>query len=266
LRKGQGGACSQDKNDIKLIWDRWIDWEGHTIPHKKGDRGYNHPIMTSLFAPAELGALDESLWLGLHTGMALIPTINGEPRRITGRDYRRFMYKGKYDPNNTTSGLFKSEILVKAFVAIFFSIDAATLPYPDMLQRIHGCICVGHAYKYRMTFVTPGSIAYTVLQVYFVLSSHNELSDTRHRDLAEVYSSVHGLFRSKVPHLRQYASDLLQWWNVEIFPGDSMGDRAEASGGTLECLELQLAEYSHSNGSDLVSEDEQSPQHIRCII
>ena len=108
---------------------------------------------------------------------------------------------------------------------MFTGLSSAEVDDPSMAKATRA----GNAALNDMTSVTPASIAYIVIQVraqfslsffanflsskvFFALSSKSSFS-IEDPDIRMMYETINAFFRSPVPHIRDYADNLLQWWN-----------------------------------------------------
>ncbi|KAF6745743.1 hypothetical protein DFP72DRAFT_823847, partial [Ephemerocybe angulata] len=207
LTRGIDSARADDTKSLKSVLVDWITPHGGFLSppiqrNVKTDRGFHHPRTGELLCPVNLDWDDPKVRKDLASGN-LVPS---------GDLWPRFLYSGyEYDPSNPWSGLFRSAILVSAYRHVFTSPSSvsgksAGRATRSCNARIHG-----------MKTVTAPSIAYIATQVRFGLSSCASFSRTdRVTDSEYFYNLIVELLED--PEEQNEVSDLLMWWNRQIFP------------------------------------------------
>ncbi|KIO17439.1 hypothetical protein M407DRAFT_12343 [Tulasnella calospora MUT 4182] len=114
-----------------------------------------------------------------------------------------WMWKGrKHDPENLDEGFLQGDLLIKAFLSVYFS--SVINPRPSQLAT---------ARKGGFTGATVHSIAYTATLLRFTLSCEPRIDQT--------FNSA-GFYQHLVQYLehedqRELTVDILKWWNRNIF-------------------------------------------------
>ncbi|KAK7440080.1 hypothetical protein VKT23_016367 [Stygiomarasmius scandens] len=123
-------------------------------------------------------------------------------------EWSTFLYDTNFhDPDEPSSGLFQSDLLVRVFNHIFNSSGVEKL----MVTKGKPSVSQIH----RMKSVTGRHIAYTAIQTYFLLSAVPQWSEVIHRfDLKEFYYGVVEYFEKK----RRGSKQILTWWNTYVWP------------------------------------------------
>ncbi|KAF8437720.1 hypothetical protein L210DRAFT_3546765 [Boletus edulis BED1] len=224
LKKGADGARADDTNSLKHSVANWLNEQqpppSPLLPvNDKQGRGFDHDLTGSLLCPIDFNWLD----IPIRTAIR-----DYHPRyAVTAHMWPSFLYaKGRGDPESPSEGLFKGELLVRAFRCIFTSPgssrreienDAAIEPQgpPSKRQRTR-CDVAG---LLKMRSVQPRAIAYIAVQVRFALSSNAfwTLKDDNF-DYEIFYHNIVDWFELPTSAAKSQEIDrLLRWWNRMIF-------------------------------------------------
>ncbi|KIM63114.1 hypothetical protein SCLCIDRAFT_83824, partial [Scleroderma citrinum Foug A] len=119
LKKGGDGAWGDDANSLKISVANWLN-EASPCPEPllsttdKSGRGFYHNATSQLLCPVDYDWFDVSIQSAICEYHPKFP--------VTANTYPTFLYgKGQYDAKNPSKGLFKGELLLKAFCCIFTS-------------------------------------------------------------------------------------------------------------------------------------------------
>ncbi|KIK74692.1 hypothetical protein PAXRUDRAFT_44681, partial [Paxillus rubicundulus Ve08.2h10] len=113
---GADGARGDDTASLKMAVAHWLNERSPSPkprfkPKTKARRGFYHEVTGELLCPSEYNWNDKVRIRDLHTSYL-----------VTAYNWPRFLYKdGSYDPSDRQKGLFKSDLLMKAFKHIFTS-------------------------------------------------------------------------------------------------------------------------------------------------
>ncbi|KAJ3539621.1 hypothetical protein NMY22_g4650 [Coprinellus aureogranulatus] len=236
----QRGSSSARSDDTKSLKGAIVDWitptGGHLDPplarNVKINRGFNHDRTGFLLCPAELDWQDEGVKNQLRN----------KEIAIAGSHWPIFVYKNEvYDCENPWKGLFRNEILVKAFKHIFTS--------PSSVEDEPKATRSGNARLHGMTHVTPGSLAYVFTQVRFALTSASVFSRTdRETDSETFYTSVLELLED--PEEQDQVRPLLLWWNQRIFPSFSTTRRLAPANSVLSRIKHKRMTAGNNSNND----------------
>jgi len=213
IQKGASNARSDDTKSLKGAILDWITPRGGALTpslarNVKIDRGFHHERTGALLCPVDLNWSDNEVKDKLKSGELM----------TGGDEWPMFVYHGyTYDPEDPWNGLFRSALLVTAYKHIFTS--------PSSVDKEPKATRSGNARIHGMTCVSLPSLAYVATQVRFALSSSPVFSRS---DLAtdseRFYNSILDLFDD--PDEKREVSDLVVWWNRQIFPIYSSAQRA----------------------------------------
>ncbi|KAG2750961.1 hypothetical protein P692DRAFT_201839141 [Suillus brevipes Sb2] len=144
---------------------------------------------------------------------------------VSGDQWPLFLYANEvYDPDDPWNGLLRSRLLINAYRHVFTS--------PSSVEKEPKATRAGNARLHGMTSVTPPSVAYIATQVGFALSSSSVFSRTDAvTDSETFYHSLLDLFED--PDEKGEVTDLLVWWNRQIFPTSSAAKRTLKSNSAL---------------------------------
>ncbi|KAL5532869.1 hypothetical protein ACEPAF_4643 [Sanghuangporus sanghuang] len=211
IRQGQQLARSDDTILLKRLVTTWVKYKyGEKPPHldRKHERGFNNRSIAELLRPVEVIPTEE-YYARLRDGTATIMDEE-EERLVSGADYRVLMYEGgQYSSVEPLRGFLKGQHLVKGYKAVFTCPSSADIEDPSLARSTKR----GNAALNDMKRVTPSSIAYITIQVYFALSSRTVFSVTCAPEILEMYQSIMSFFNSDVPYIQRYAQELIEWWN-----------------------------------------------------
>ncbi|EJD00043.1 uncharacterized protein FOMMEDRAFT_30734 [Fomitiporia mediterranea MF3/22] len=213
---GQTLTCLDNTNTLKQLIINWIMFSpGKTVLNidLKYKCGFNNSTITKLIAPVDAEVVDDNYIKLLCKGTTSLFDSEGK-WLVNGTDHCFFMYAGcKYNLQNPLKGFLKGELMVKAFRAIFICPSSAgTSSITQSRATKKGNVALSNMMK-----VTPGSIAYITTQTYFVIVSKNIFSALSVPEIEEMYDSIYTIFKSKVPFIKDYTKELLNWWTVLIF-------------------------------------------------
>ncbi|KAF8329620.1 hypothetical protein F5887DRAFT_896688, partial [Amanita rubescens] len=206
IQKGMSSARSDDTKSLKGVVLDWITPRDKPLNPPlscsvKTNRGFNHPITGALLCPAGLDWNDPETRTKLTSGQLA----------VKGDQWPLILYaKQEFDPEDPWDGLFRSELLVWAFKHIFTS--------PSSVEKENKATRSGNARIHGMTRVTTASLAYVATQQFrFALSSTSVFSrsDTS-TDSERFYESVWDFLND--PDERNEVTDLLSWWDCQVFP------------------------------------------------
>ncbi|KAH7903714.1 hypothetical protein BJ138DRAFT_1107442 [Hygrophoropsis aurantiaca] len=232
IMHGADGARGDDAANLKVAVAAWLMEDGNTnlrLKDKSG-RGFYNDTTGKLLCPVDYNWHDERIKRNIR---AYHPDYI-----VTAYSWPAFLYTDcKYDSKNPAKGLFKGQLLVRAFKYIFTSPSSAEEPAgnnedegQDQPQaplrkrrktsnsgerRTRSCV----ASLLGMTSVQPRAIAYIAVQLRFALSnccSWRAVDEDFDHD--EFYNNIVDHFeRPASAGARQVVSDLLFWWNREVF-------------------------------------------------
>ncbi|KAH7905470.1 hypothetical protein BJ138DRAFT_1138263 [Hygrophoropsis aurantiaca] len=218
IGKGASSARGEDTKSLKI------------------DRGFNHPITGALLCPAGMNWDDETVKESLQSGELL----------VSGDQWPIFLYAHEsFNPNDPWNGLLKNRLLINAYKHVFTS--------PSSVDKEPKATRAGNACLHGMLAVTASSIAYIATQVRFALCSSSVFSRTDIiTDSETFYSSILDLMED--PEEKQEVTDLLTWWNRQIFPTSSSAKRPIKANSALakiqkRCIALRQLEPVGASGS-----------------
>ncbi|KAG0692771.1 hypothetical protein DFH29DRAFT_985672 [Suillus ampliporus] len=228
IGKGASAARGEDTKSLKPAVIDWIVPAGEVIlpplpRNLKINHGFNHPLTGRLLCPAELDWDDEETKQHLQSGVI----------SVSGDQWPLFLYANKaYDPEDPWNGLLRTCLLINAFRHIFTS--------PSSVDREPKATRAGNARLHGMTAVTGASIAYVTTQVRFVLCSSSVFSRTDTATNSETfYHSLLDLLED--PDEQGEVTDLLVWWNRQIFPTSSAAKRTPKTNSVLSKIRQKCA-------------------------
>ncbi|KAH6916582.1 hypothetical protein BKA70DRAFT_1215083 [Coprinopsis sp. MPI-PUGE-AT-0042] len=223
ISKGSSSARADDTKGLKGVIIDWITPPGVALNpplsrNVKTDRGFFHNTTGQLLCPVGLDWSDPNTREGLRNGTVV----------TKGDQWAPFLYKDfQYDIEDIWKGLFRSQLLVSAFKHIFTS--------PSSVYREARATRSGNARIHGMTSVTIPSLAYVATQVRFALSSSPVFSKTDLiTDSETFYTSVIETFYH--PGEKEEVDRLLEWWNRQIFPRQSVDSEDFKQGSVLALM------------------------------
>ncbi|KAM6502941.1 hypothetical protein JOM56_002918 [Amanita muscaria] len=125
---------------------------------------------------------------------------------ITSKELPAFVYDDDipYDEENPDIGALRGFLLVRVYRHIFCG------PSNGLLLQKKGGRCKIKMHK--MKEVTPRTIAYTAVQIYFALSSADEWTQIIGKfDLLELFETIVALFEDDEGS--GWVAETLQWWD-----------------------------------------------------
>ncbi|KAG1728759.1 uncharacterized protein EDB91DRAFT_1023995, partial [Suillus paluster] len=142
---------------------------------------------------------------------------------ITTCSWPSFLYRnGHYDPQNPANGLFKGELLIKAFKHIFTSpsstdeepVDSVTHSAQSKNSGEH-CTQRDVSTLLNMRSIQPRAVAYVSIQLRFVLSSAGSwcIVDDEFNNQEFYDNIIDYLELPPTPEAAKEVDDLLLWWN-----------------------------------------------------
>ncbi|KIM56230.1 hypothetical protein SCLCIDRAFT_35439, partial [Scleroderma citrinum Foug A] len=213
-----------DANSLKAAVVSWLNevslWpEPLLSTTDKSERGFYHDVTGQLLCPVDYDWLDVSIRSAIHEYHPKYP--------VTANTYPAFLYtNGQYDPTSPSKGLFKGELLVRAFRHIFTSPSSAQAGLGEEVDGTGSSRKVQKTLRgtrtrcdvtrlLKMKSVDPRAIAYTACQLHFALSSSTSW------DLKDKEFDYNTFYRHIIDHFEQPLSrkksnelkDLLLWWN-----------------------------------------------------
>ncbi|KIK82396.1 hypothetical protein PAXRUDRAFT_832234 [Paxillus rubicundulus Ve08.2h10] len=224
LNQGADGARGDDASMLKVTVATWL-MEQTPCPEPaihsrdKASRGFNHDVTGRLLCPVDYDWEDPSVRAGIRD---YHPDF-----LVTAFSWPRYLYENLvFDPKNPTKGLFRGELLLKAFRCIFTSPSSAESGEDqnarrNKVQRTSGerrtrCDVAG---LLKMHEVQPRAIAYGAVQLRQSLSSSGSwrIVDEDFDNEAFYYNIVDYFELPTSQEQTKEVDDLLLWWNRQIF-------------------------------------------------
>ncbi|KAG1726703.1 uncharacterized protein EDB91DRAFT_1239614 [Suillus paluster] len=228
IGKGASAARGEDTKLLKPVVIDWIVPAGEVVlpplpRNSKINCSFNHPLTGRLLCPTELDWDDEETKQHLQSGVI----------SVSGDQWPLFLYANEaYDPEDPWNGLLRTCLLINAFRHIFTS--------PSSVDREPKATRAGNAHLHGMTAVTGASIAYVMTQVRFALCSSSVFSRTDTATNSETfYHSLLDLLED--PDEQGEVTDLLVWWNRQIFPTSSAAKRTPKTNSALSKIRQKCA-------------------------
>ncbi|KAF8447192.1 hypothetical protein L210DRAFT_3525191 [Boletus edulis BED1] len=241
LQKGADGARGDDANNLKSSVATWLNEQDPSpvplfIPTQKRGRGFDHDITGQLLCPVDYDWLDPLVRDAIR---------DYHPRyTITAYMWPMFLYRQSlYNAKRPSKGLFKGELLVRAFRCIFTSPSSArddvehdaddadgtdnnanadNDSHPVKVRKssqrdVHTRTNVATILKMRS--VEPRAIAYVTVQLRFALSSRKcwGLQDDNFNYDAFYHNIVNWFEKPRSQAKAQEVDELLLWWTRAIF-------------------------------------------------
>ncbi|KAG0705277.1 hypothetical protein DFH29DRAFT_980969 [Suillus ampliporus] len=185
----------------------------------------------------------------LKPGEAVVPPLsrNSKTSRgfnhplTAGDQWPLFLYaKEAYDPEDPWDGLLRSRLLVNAFRHVFTS--------PSSVDKEPKATHAGNARLHGMTTVTSASVAYVATQIRFALCSSSVFSRTDTiTDSETFYHSLLDLLEDPDEHME--TTELLLWWNCQIFPTSSAAKRPLKANSALSKIRQKRAALKEAGGT-----------------
>ncbi|KAH7913392.1 hypothetical protein BJ138DRAFT_1002389 [Hygrophoropsis aurantiaca] len=236
IQKGAASARSDDTKSLKSAVLDWITPRGQPLNpplarNVKADRGYHHECTGVLLCPADLDWADNEVKEKLRSG----------EMTVAGDQWPIFLYLGyNYNPDDPWNGLLRSQILVSAYKHIFTS--------PSSVDKEPKATRSGNARIHGMTRVSAASIAYVATQVQFALSSSPVFSRTDTvTDSERFYNSILDLLED--PEENEEVTQLLSWWNRQVFPVYSSGHHAPSKNSALARIKQKCAALKNATST-----------------
>ncbi|KIK32181.1 hypothetical protein CY34DRAFT_102102 [Suillus luteus UH-Slu-Lm8-n1] len=225
LRQGADGARGDDTSKLKTLVADWVNRDLKPTPlvdsDDKHSRGFINDACGRLLCPAELDWNNPATKAGIRD--------RSEGYTVTELSFPSFLYE-KYTANvdNLEAGLFKGQILVQGYKAVFTSPSSAKDiegdgDGADVIENNRRARKAGWGLKVKkhvaqiikMDRVTPRSIAYIACQVRFALSS---ITSWRTVDgdfnYVQFWQSIVDFFeRPPGRDANRQVDKLLEWWN-----------------------------------------------------
>ncbi|KAG2056215.1 hypothetical protein BDR06DRAFT_981606 [Suillus hirtellus] len=232
-----GAACArgEDTKSLKLVIIDWIAPAGEAVVpplprNSKISRGFNHPLTGRLLCPAELDWDDADTKQRLQSSELV----------ISGDQWPLFVYANEvFDPEDPWNGLLRSRLLVNAFRHIFTS--------PSSVDKEPKATRAGNARIHGMTTVTSASVAYVATQIRFALCSSSVFSRTDTvTDSETFYHSLLDLLEDQDES--REVTELLLWWNCQIFPTSSAAKRPLKANSALSKIRQKRAALKDADG------------------
>ncbi|KAH7904000.1 hypothetical protein BJ138DRAFT_1019751, partial [Hygrophoropsis aurantiaca] len=228
IGKGASSARGEDTKALKSAVIDWLAPPGEVLQpplrrNSKIERGFNHPVTGTLLCPAGMDWNDERVRESLRSGELL----------VSGDQWPIFLYASQsYDPDDPWKGLLRNRLLVNAYKHVFTS--------PSSVDKEPRATRAGNARLHGMSAVTIPSIAYIATQVRFALCSSSVFSRTDTiTDSETFYHSLLDLMEDREE--REEVSDLLTWWNRQIFPMSSSAKRPIKANSALARIRKRRA-------------------------
>ncbi|KAG8938216.1 hypothetical protein FRC04_009250, partial [Tulasnella sp. 424] len=205
---------------LEADYDEFGHWTPALNPTNKRKWGPKHPQLLPLVVPVRDPPLDDDELEMLKQAGSIVSCTK----------WYDWMWKGrKHDPKNLDEGFLRGDLLVKAYLWVYFG--SVITPMPTRLAA---------ARKVGFTSVTIHSIAYAATLLRFALS--------REARIDEGFNSA-GFYQYLVQYLehedqRELTLELLRWWNRHVFPAGVAGNVAPEpiTDGTWELAIRQRAQ------------------------
>ncbi|KAG8909799.1 hypothetical protein FRC00_009413 [Tulasnella sp. 408] len=216
--------------------DSDYDEHGHWVPPlnltKRHLWGPNHPQLFPLVVPAcEPPLNDDELETLKQPGATVLPTL-----------WYDWMWKDrKHDPKNLDAGFLQGDLLVKAFLWIYFG--AVINPTSSKLAA---------ARKVGFTSVTVHSIAYTATLLRFALSC--ELRIDQNFNSAGFYEHLVQYLEHEDQH--ELTPEILNWWNRNVFPG-GVAKASTSEPSTSETWQLAIKQRAERKAAAALRQQQQ---------
>ncbi|KAG1849815.1 hypothetical protein C8R48DRAFT_613879 [Suillus tomentosus] len=228
IGKGASAARGEDTKSLKPVVIDWIVPAGEVVMpplprNSKISCGFNHPLTGRLLCPAELDWDNEETKQNLQSGII----------SVSGDQWPLLLYANEaYDPDDPWNGLLRTRLLINAFRHVFTS--------PSSVDKEPKATRAGNARLHGMTAVTAASIAYVATQVRFALCSSSVFSRTdTSTDSETFYHSLLDLLED--PDEQGEVTELLVWWNRQIFPTSSAAKRTLKTNSALSKIRQKRA-------------------------
>ncbi|KAI9566154.1 hypothetical protein HD554DRAFT_2315774 [Boletus coccyginus] len=211
-----------DTNTLKSTVVTWLDYPDAAIPRlhprDKAGQGFHNYVTGHLLCPVEYD------WDNAEVRKMIQQWDRDVP--ITAYSWPCFLFPtGGYDPADANKGLFRGELLVKAYKLVFMGPSSveSTEDVPSEIagnkrQRVDASTRRHNAQLAGMKQVTPRSIAYIAVQLRFALSSCGtwRLDDDLF-SLAVFYNMIIKWFEMMYQDDKELVDNLIWWWNKEVF-------------------------------------------------
>ncbi|KAG0698881.1 hypothetical protein DFH29DRAFT_983712 [Suillus ampliporus] len=238
IGKGTSGARGDDTKSLKSAILDWISPKGAAIQpplhrNSKIDCGFNHELTGSLLCPAGLDWHNSETRENLHSGEI----------SVCGDQWPVFLYANHiYDTEDPWCSLLRSRLLTCAYKHVFTSPSSVDKD-PKATRSRNACL-------HGMNCVTTASNAYIATQVRFALSSSSVLSQTdTSTDSETFYHSLLDLFEDP-DELKEF-SELLIWWNCQVFPTSSATKRPISVNSALSKIRIKHLAAKHAADSNV---------------
>ncbi|KAN0086209.1 hypothetical protein V8E55_007343 [Tylopilus felleus] len=214
LAQGADSAWANDTHRLKV--ERSPMCDPPLTMHDKSGQGFYNDTTGRLLCPVDYDWNDKIHWRNICD---LHPHF-----LVTAQSWPSFLYAGgQFDPDDPSKGLFKSEILVKAFKAIFTSPTSAEDSENVSLELTsYGKRRLGErrtrahvAMRIGMKTVNARAIAYVACQVCFALSSFGSWAIVEGIfDTHKFYDVIVDWFEgAEDEDDRKFIEELLLWWS-----------------------------------------------------
>ncbi|KAG1813006.1 hypothetical protein EV424DRAFT_1473522 [Suillus variegatus] len=219
-----GAACArgEDTKSLKPVIIDWIAPLGEPVVpplprNSKISRGFNHPLTGHLLCPAELDWDDADTKQRLQSGELV----------VSGDQWPLFIYANEvFDPEDPWNGLLRSHLLVNAFRHIFTS--------PSSVDKEPKATRAGNTKIHGMTTITSASVAYMATQIRFTL-----YSETFYHSLLDLLEDLDKC---------REVTELLLWWNYQIFPMSSAAKQPLKENSALSKIRQKRAALKDADG------------------
>ncbi|KAG5649528.1 hypothetical protein H0H81_003293, partial [Sphagnurus paluster] len=227
LTRGSNDARGDDINKVMKAVANWLNQLPATTPpinpEDRSMRGLKHDTTGWLLCPIEFNWDDEVVRANLREG--------AEGFNVSSSFFARCFYKnGTGDPQDVEKNFLRGYLLIKVYLAIFFSPSSANRITDDehdgsgspasstsgsskatkstVAQRMH------------LESVTPRSIAYAAVLLHFLLTDAAHWKTTHNGfGYEHLYNFIIDFFEDvDGDRAKERADTLLQWWNKKVFP------------------------------------------------
>ncbi|KAG1837473.1 hypothetical protein C8R48DRAFT_622817, partial [Suillus tomentosus] len=212
LNKGADSARADDTTKLKTLVISWLSEctpppDPILHPYDKTGRGFYNDATGKLLCPVDHDWSNSDV-------RQYIRDYHPD-YRVTAYSWPTFLYDGHYDARNPRVGLFKGQLLLKTFKAIFTSPTSAEHDDPEQTGS-NEVSAHGHSKRRR---IQVNSERRTRCDLRFALSSANSWRIMDDDFNSEVfYSHIVDFF--ELPPTQDAAKevdDILLWWNCKVF-------------------------------------------------
>jgi len=200
----------------------------------KGERGINHDLTGYLLCPIDYDWDDPCIRTKLR---------NADPGYdFASSFFLRCLYEGESgDPDSPDVGFLKGPLLMRAFRHMFTAPSSASSDNTSKATSRRRDVATSLGLNGR---VTPRSIAYAATQLVFSLNSARDWK-TEHAGFhyPSFYNFIVDFFEdADNDDSTNAVNELLQWWNIKIFPATARQAGGAGSRNALRSSQKRLRE------------------------